>query len=308
MPELFHPHPKLVDREPIYAQLSPEDVEQFYAGYQQWRRQQHLATLQAQMAALQQQIAENTVLIGHVQPSAIALATLARLQASGVTDVDLLDRMLDRGESWLDQTMQRLDYCERIDAIRDGYTQWCERALEEAYNWIDVLEELEELQEPEPQLGEGSETNIASASSSNRAEFFSDGDEHFSEATEEQLLQKLMSEEEVLDENDLLAITLEQPAVIRPALSAGNLSEKSPVPEVEEQISISKESSVSEKEEQIPPALEPFSPSPVAQEIPTTRYTASAEENGASKPSASKEKSQRKRGVWHLLAAKVWPH
>src|SRR5258708_3000207 len=128
--------------EEIFARLSQRDIEQFYAGYQQWHLQQQIATLQTQIDALQLQILENTEHMQEVHPSAISLATLARLQAHGVSDIDLLDRMLERGESWLDQTMQRLDYCEQLDDfIRDDYTQWCNLALEGAYDWIDSIQE-----------------------------------------------------------------------------------------------------------------------------------------------------------------------
>ena len=78
-----------------------------------------------------------------VHPSALALATLARLQAHGVSDITVLDRMLERGEEWLNRTMQRLEYCEKIDVISDGYTKWCEHALEGAYDWIDSMQEQE---------------------------------------------------------------------------------------------------------------------------------------------------------------------
>src|SRR5260370_18293327 len=126
----------------IFARLSQRDIEQFHAGYQRWHLQQQIATLQTQIDALQLQILENTEHMQEVHPSAISLATLARLQANGVSDIDLLDRMLERGESWLDQTMQRLDYCEQLDDfISDDYTQLCNLALEGAYDWIDSIQE-----------------------------------------------------------------------------------------------------------------------------------------------------------------------
>src|SRR5260370_19001947 len=48
--------------------------------------------------------------------------------------------MLDRGEAWLDSAMQHLDYSEQFDFIRGNYTEWCEHALEGAYDWIDSLQ------------------------------------------------------------------------------------------------------------------------------------------------------------------------
>ena len=176
----------------IYARLNQRDIEQFYAGYQRWTLQQQIATLEAQLNTLRRQIDENTERMQEVHPSAIALATLARLQSNGVNDIDLLDRLLERGEMWLDRTMQQLDYCERLDGfISDDYTQWCKHALEGAYDWIDSI-------------------HYGSLSSSPPVAVT--GDEQFIEATEELLLQKLSSDEEE-DEAPMLETTLKRPAL-----------------------------------------------------------------------------------------------
>src|SRR3989442_655138 len=99
----------------IFTRLNPQQVEQFYTSYQQWTLQQQIAQLQTQIHTLHQHIAENNEHLQQLQPSPIALANLVRLQSNGVSDIDLLDRMLERGEEWLDQTMQRLTYCEQFD-------------------------------------------------------------------------------------------------------------------------------------------------------------------------------------------------
>lgn len=165
----------------VYAKLNAQDVEQFYAGYELWKVQQRIATLQAQIAHLHQQIAENTERMQQLAPSAVALASLARLQANGVQDSDLLNRMLERGEEWLDHTMQRLDYCEQLGFIRSDYIQWCEHALEGAYDWIDSLREsidADAAVSSGPQIATGDFDAIAT------------------ETTEELLLRKLTSDEE----------------------------------------------------------------------------------------------------------------
>jgi hypothetical protein len=161
----------------IYATLNQQDVEQFYAGYQLWCTRQRIITLQEQIGSLRQQISENAERLQQVQPPAVAFATLARLQAKGVNDIDLLDRMLERGEEWLDLTMQRLDYCEQLDFIHDNYAQWCENALEGAYDWIDSLRDA--YADTTPRLAVTTEVDEASV-----------------EVTEELLLQKFASEEE----------------------------------------------------------------------------------------------------------------
>lgn len=124
----------------LFSRLNPQDVEQFYAIYQRWSLYQHMDEVQQKIAALCAQLGENAAQIEQVRPSAIALATLARLQASGVEDVELLDRMLERGEDWLDRTIQHLEYCEQTGVIGGDYEEWCRHALEDAFDWIDTVQ------------------------------------------------------------------------------------------------------------------------------------------------------------------------
>ena len=205
----------------IFARLDPQDVERFYQSYQLWTLQQQIVGLQTQITGLQQQIAENNDRMQQAHPSAIALATLAQLQSYGVTDIDLLDRLLERGEAWLDQAMQRLAYCEQFDFIRsNNYTEWCEHALEGAYDWIDSMQNASSSPE---------ESSLAANTNST-----------LDEATEEILLQKLMSDEEAF----MLEATLKRPAV-SPAQFTASTSE---IPEEHAQ---SDESAVPTQEEMI---------------------------------------------------------
>ena len=184
----------------IFAHLDQRDVEQFYASYQLWLLQQHIAEVQARIQSVTQQIAENQERLQRVHPSAIALATLARLQSNGVNDIDLLDRMLARGEDWLDRTMQRLAYCEKFDFIRDNYTEWCEHALEGAYDWIDSVDEAQIENGTSPSPAETSEPNTLSDAAVDAQ----------AQTTEEMLLLKLMSDE---DEALMQAPTLKIAAI-----------------------------------------------------------------------------------------------
>jgi hypothetical protein len=173
-----HPGPGevLVDVQTIFSLLRPQDVEQFYQSYHYWQLQQHITQIQAQIHAVGQQTSENSEQMKRASPDAIALATLARLQASGVNDIDLLDRMLERGEAWLDHTMQLLERCEDLKVIDGDYTRWCELALEGAYEWITSMIEANSL----------SKLPVASPSASSSDQI-----------TEEMLLQKLMSDDEL---------------------------------------------------------------------------------------------------------------
>ena len=224
----------------IYTQLQQQDIEQFYAGYQLWNLQQQIAALQCEIGALQQQITENGKCLQEVQPSAIALATLARLQANGVSDLELLDRLLEQGEIWLDRMMQRLDYCEQLDDfILDDYTQWCAHALEGAYDWIDSIQESRPA-EPLPVAAEETLTG----------------------ATEELFLQKLTRNEDE-DKASMLETTVKRPAItVALAEEAALLEqpvaiEQEAAPMLEEQAPISEESYVGEE---VGPAIEEYMP------------------------------------------------
>ncbi len=161
----------------FFSQLTPEDVEQFYQGYHDWQLQQSIEATRRQIEQIRRQIAENKQQMRHVTPSTITLAAIARLQSQGVSNIDLLDRMVARGEDWLDHTMQLLDQCERLGIIYGDYTQWCEHALEGAYDWITSITDNDNFattQETPPANDEPPKTGI----------------------TEEMLLRKFMSEYE----------------------------------------------------------------------------------------------------------------
>src|SRR5579885_483907 len=181
----------------VFTRLPEQDIEQFYAHYQLWVLRQRVPFLEKQIETLREHIAENQQQIEALQPPAIALAVLARLQSKGVNDVALLDQMLERGEDWLDRMMQRLDYCEQVeDFIQGDYTQWCVNSLEGAYDWIDSLRDSSGAETTQPQ-----ETEPVAAADI--------------QATEKLLLRKLsLDDEESMLETTLkqLAVQVEQPA------------------------------------------------------------------------------------------------
>src|SRR2546423_11835227 len=114
----------------IYAKLPRQDVEEFYAGYQQWVLQQHMTELRDAIDGLRQQIEENAELMRRAQPPAVGLATLAPPPANGGSHIGLLGRLPERGEAWLVATMQRLAYCGQLDEfLSDDYEQWCREGL-----------------------------------------------------------------------------------------------------------------------------------------------------------------------------------
>jgi hypothetical protein len=224
------------DLSKVYSRLNQLDVEQFYAGYQWWITHRRINALQEEIDTLRLQIDVNAQFMQYARPQAVALATLARLQAHGVDDLDLLDRMLEQGEEWLDLIMQRLDYCEQLDFIDDNYTQWCEHALEGAYDWIDSMREAEVDTSP-----------LAEASSD-------------IEATEELFLRKLTSEEEVeipaAEEEAAAYDTVEELAVIsieqdsKQADADAAELEATPATEAEDAVDLPAVSKMQESEQQ----------------------------------------------------------
>ncbi|HVB75923.1 MAG TPA: hypothetical protein VNE38_20420 [Ktedonobacteraceae bacterium] len=184
----------------LFTQLHPQAVEEFYTAYQQWALLHRAAELRQHIALVRQQQIENEQRVQQAQPSAIALAALARLQSNGVSDIDLLDAMLERGEQWLDQTMQRLDYCEQFsNFISDDYTLWCQRALEGAFEWIDPL------------LNAPAQEESSTLDTSSEVVAYEGED---AGAVEALLLQKLATEEE--DDLSWQEITLKQTAIQQP--------------------------------------------------------------------------------------------
>jgi hypothetical protein len=125
----------------LYARLNRQEVEEFFAGYQLWQARQRMAILQAQIEGLQRQIADNAERMRQVQPAPEALQALTALREYGVSDLALLDRLLDRGVDWLLATLRHLDYCRRVGLFDGDCTRWCENALEGAYDWIDSIQE-----------------------------------------------------------------------------------------------------------------------------------------------------------------------
>lgn len=159
----------------LFARLQPQDVEQFYQSYKLWSITARIQAIQAEIEQVQQEKAANAELLEQYHPSPIAQTVLTQLQSHEVNDSDLLDQMLERGDGWLEHTMQLLEQCEHLDIIHGNYTEWCMHALEGAYDWIGSMHESEAADE--------SEEPAATA-------------EVFDESTEQLLLQKLLSDEE----------------------------------------------------------------------------------------------------------------
>jgi hypothetical protein len=169
----------------IFARLNPQDVEHFYQSYRFWSIQPRIQTLHREIAELQQAIVLNAQLIDQYRPSPIAQSILDQFQTNGVDDLDLLDRMLERGDDWLEHIMQLLEQCERLDIIHGNYTEWCEHALEGAYDWIGSMSE-------DDTAGEDREATPSTPA------------EVFDESTEQLLLQKLLSEDDSAQTPDLV--------------------------------------------------------------------------------------------------------
>jgi hypothetical protein len=121
----------------IYEQIPLEAMQQVSDSYMAWYVDRVTRQLDDTMASLRAELRENDQKEQSYRPSPQELEAIERLQRSGVTGVDLLDRLVEQGDDWLAVTMRRLDHFERTGMAPKDYSTWCEHALSGAYDWID---------------------------------------------------------------------------------------------------------------------------------------------------------------------------
>ena len=97
----------------LYEQIPLESMQQVSDSYLAWYVDRVTRQLDEHMAALRSELRENDAKEAGFRPSPNELSAIERLQRSGVTGVDLLDRMVEQGEDWLVVTMRRLDHFEK---------------------------------------------------------------------------------------------------------------------------------------------------------------------------------------------------
>jgi hypothetical protein len=121
----------------IYEQIPLQAMQQVSESYLSWYVERVTSELDKTTAGLRAELRDNDAKEASYRPSPNELAAIERLQRSGVTGMDLLDRMVEQGEDWLMLTMRRLDHFERTGLAPKDYSTWCEHALGGAYDWID---------------------------------------------------------------------------------------------------------------------------------------------------------------------------
>jgi hypothetical protein len=122
----------------LYEHIPLEAMQQVADSYMTWYVDRVTRQLDETIAKLRAELEENDKQEALFKPSAPELDSMRRLQANKVSDVDLLDRLVGKGEEWLVLTMHRLDYFERAGLAPTDYPGWCEHALIGAYDWIDA--------------------------------------------------------------------------------------------------------------------------------------------------------------------------
>lgn len=122
----------------LYERIPLEAMQQVADSYIAWYVQKVTQELDAKIASLRSQLEQNDKEEARLKPSPAELDAMRRLQNNKVTEVDLLDRLMEKGEEWLVLTMHRLDYFERAGLAPHDYPAWCEHALGGAYDWIDA--------------------------------------------------------------------------------------------------------------------------------------------------------------------------
>ena len=121
----------------LYERIPLDAMQQVSESYMAWYVDRVTRSLDEIMAGLRAELRENDAKEASFRPSPNELEAIERLQRSGVTGMDLLDRMVEQGEDWLTVTMRRLDHFERTGLAPKDYSTWCEHALSGAYDWID---------------------------------------------------------------------------------------------------------------------------------------------------------------------------
>jgi len=117
--------------------ISLDSLQQMNDSYMAWYVDRVTRQIGETMAELRADLRENDAREASVRPSPNELIAIEHLQRSGVTGLDLLDRMLEQGEDWLMLTVRRLDFFERVGQAPKDYSMWCEHALSGAYDWMD---------------------------------------------------------------------------------------------------------------------------------------------------------------------------
>ncbi len=156
---------KLFEKLPLQAMQSVAD------GYMAWYVTRVTQSLDETIAGRRAELRDNDAKEASYRPSPAELAAIERLQRSGVTGVDLLDRMVEQGEDWLVLTMRRLDHFEKTGLAPKDYSTWCEHALGGAYDWIDherlgASGAVASSSSPAPSSGSGVPDWLASRASS----------------------------------------------------------------------------------------------------------------------------------------------
>ena len=121
----------------LYENIPLESMQQVAESYMAWYVDRVTRQLDETTAGLRAELRENDAKEASFCPSPREQEAIERLKRSGVTGIDLLDRMVEQGEDWLLLTMRRLDHFERTGLAPKDYSTWCEHALSGAYDWID---------------------------------------------------------------------------------------------------------------------------------------------------------------------------
>src|SRR5579864_6819070 len=89
----------------IYEQVPLEAMQHVNDSYMAWYVDRVTRQLDDTMTNLRAELRENDQKEASFRPSPLELEAIERLQRSGVTSVDLLDRMVEQGDDWLKVTM-----------------------------------------------------------------------------------------------------------------------------------------------------------------------------------------------------------
>src|SRR5258708_12950500 len=110
----------------LYEQIPLESMTQVSDSYMAWYVDRVTRQLDDTTAGLRTELRENDAKEASYCPTPREQEAIERLKRSGVSGMDLLDRMVEQGEDWITLTMRRLDHFERTGLAPKHYSPCCE--------------------------------------------------------------------------------------------------------------------------------------------------------------------------------------
>lgn len=150
----------------IYNNITLDQLQEFTNSYLAWYVKTNVEAQDNAIQQLRSQLQENDRNESALRPTSSELYAIESLQDRGVTDIDLLDQIIEKGENWVSLTINRLQYFENAGLAPSDYVIWCQHALSGAYDWINPGQ----MPVPGPAVEESLSNSVKAAGNEEQAE------------------------------------------------------------------------------------------------------------------------------------------